>query len=316
MDIPLCPVTGEPASRHVQWISTRLLTDLWRIEFGVDVRPSFGTIDRLGLWESPCGLYFVDPPREGTSEFYERFYARMGAWGLFPGDPRRVEYELAAKKVAAGAKVLDVGCGAAHFRRYLAHAQYTGLDPNFASKTPDADVRGETLEDHVSRHAGSYDAVCAFQVLEHLSNPAAFFMQMVQAAKPGGLIIIGVPLIPSAITRIPNFLVNAPPHHLTWWTEPALAALAARAGAQVESIEEFAWSRADAPIYWIDRCSLIKCKDAHFRGAWSWHAAAALGMFAGLALNAILPVPKKRGAGLLLMAKSHGQARSGSNCQL
>ncbi len=41
MSIPLCPVTGEPATRLVQWVSGSLLTDLWRYEFGVDVRPSF-----------------------------------------------------------------------------------------------------------------------------------------------------------------------------------------------------------------------------------------------------------------------------------
>jgi hypothetical protein len=55
---------------------------------------------------------------------------------------------------------------------------------------------------------------------------------MVEATKPGGLLCVGVPHIPSAITRIPNFLINAPPHHLTWWTRTALTDLAksARSG--------------------------------------------------------------------------------------
>ena len=63
--VPPCPVTGRPAIRRVQWVTTRLLTDLWRIAFGVDVRPLFAGLNRFGLWESPTGLYFFDPPREG-----------------------------------------------------------------------------------------------------------------------------------------------------------------------------------------------------------------------------------------------------------
>ena len=35
---PLCPVTGKPAVRLVQWVVSRLLVDLWRIAFGVDAR--------------------------------------------------------------------------------------------------------------------------------------------------------------------------------------------------------------------------------------------------------------------------------------
>ena len=42
---PACPVTGRPAVRHIQWVAARLLTDLWRIEFKTDVRPSFRGID-------------------------------------------------------------------------------------------------------------------------------------------------------------------------------------------------------------------------------------------------------------------------------
>jgi hypothetical protein len=43
--VPLCPVTGQPAIRQVQWVSTRLLIDLWRIVFGTDARDSLAGID-------------------------------------------------------------------------------------------------------------------------------------------------------------------------------------------------------------------------------------------------------------------------------
>jgi SAM-dependent methyltransferase len=305
---PACPVTGRPAVRHVQWVTARLLTDLWRIEFKTDARPSFRGIDRLGLWESPTGLYFFDPPLEGDRAFYFQFYSTLNDKKLFSNNANRHEFLIAARRIEAGARVLDVGCGFASFRSCLPRAVYTGLDPHFAEGSTAGGVRDETLAQHLVEHAGSYDAVCAFQVLEHVKAPAALFAQMVQAAKPGGLIFVGVPHVPSALTRIPNFLINAPPHHLTWWTRSALTELAKGANTGVDSIEHVPWGGNDSLIYWIERCSPIKCTGAHFRGAWSWHAAAAVGLLGGHLTHRLrgTPATKDEGAGLLLTARRAG----------
>lgn len=305
MEAPLCPVTGRPAVRHVQWVSPRLLADLWRIEFGVDARPSFAGIDRFGLWESPVGLYFFDPRPEGDQAFYRDYYQRLSRYGVSVLETWRAEFETAGARIPPGCRVLDVSCGVAQFHKSVPHATYTGIDPHFTSRDEAIDVRAQSLSDHLLAHSGTYDAVCAFQVLEHLAAPVAFFRQMIEAAKPGGLVIIGVPHVPSAMTRIPNFLLSAPPHHLTWWTKPALAALATEAGLEIESIEVMPWTRFDALIHWIDRCTFVKCGDTHFRGDWSWHLAGAVAFLAGRIVHAFRAPPKAKGdgAGLLLIAK-------------
>jgi SAM-dependent methyltransferase len=231
---PLCPVTGQPAIRRVQWITSRLLVDLWRITFKTDARSSLAGVGRFGLWESPTGLFFFDPLVEGDHKFYKQFYTRLRRWGLFNGEPVREEFLIAAKHISSGARVLDVGCGYGDFRRCVPQADYTGLDPHFAVETAIEGVRSETLEQHLVQHSAAYDAVCCFQVLEHVRDPKALFADVVQAAKPGGPIFVGVPHVPSALTRIPNFLLNAPPHHLTWWTKSALLELANSAGAATE----------------------------------------------------------------------------------
>jgi SAM-dependent methyltransferase len=305
MEAPLCPVTGRPAVRFVQWVTARLLIDLWRIEFGVDARPSFAGIERFGLWESPVGLYFFDPRPEGDEAFYRDYYGHLLRYGVSVLETWRAEFETAGRRIPPDAKVLDVSCGLAHFKKSVPHATYTGIDPHFTSPDPTVDVRTESLGAHLLAHAGGYDAVCAFQVLEHLAKPVPFFRQMVEAAKPGGLVIIGVPHVPSAMTRIPNFLLSAPPHHLTWWTKTALSALATEAGLEVESIDVMPWTRFDALIYWIEKCSFVKCDDIHFRGAWSWHLATLVSFVLGRIVHAFREPPKAEGtgAGLLLVAR-------------
>ncbi|WOJ90882.1 methyltransferase domain-containing protein [Methylocapsa polymorpha] len=305
METPLCPVTGQPAVRRVQWVTTRLLTDLWRIEFGVDARSSFAGLDRFGLWESPVGLYFFEPRVEGDQAFYQSYYRRLKTYRVSVLEAPRAEFETAARMVEPGARVLDVSCGAALFQKYVPYARYTGIDPHFTSDDANIDVRRETLSDHLATHSGAYDVVCAFQVIEHLASPRPFFERMVAAAKPGGLVVVGVPHVPSAATRIPNFLLNAPPHHLTWWTRAALAALARDAGLSIESIAPMPWTEFDSLIYWIERCSPVKCGDKHFLGDWSWHAASAVGLLLGRVVHAVRRPPKVmgEGAGLLLIAR-------------
>jgi SAM-dependent methyltransferase len=303
---PLCPVTGEPAVRLVQWVEAGLLVDLWRAVFRVDARPSFGSQQRFGLWQSPTGLYFFEPALEGDPEFYRRLYRYLIERKVWSHDAVRNEFDRAAARIRPGDRVLDVGCGDASFQTLVPLARYVGLDPSASGAV--AGVSDQALSEHLNDHADSYDAVCAFQVLEHVADPRQMFLDMVRAAKPGGLVIVSVPHVPSAMTRIPNFLINAPPHHLTWWTEAALAALAKRSGASVESIETTTWNGYDGLVHWIARCSPIRCRDTHYHGAWSWHIAALIGFLLGRLVHAIRPCPTTadEGSSLVMVARRAG----------
>lgn len=290
----------------MQWVTTRLLVDLWRIMFKTDARDSLAGIDKIGLWESPTGLYFFDPPLEGDQKFYRQFYSWVRRRRLLHDESIRTEFLIAAKQIPSGARVLDVGCGPGHFRKCIPEAEYVGLDPHFGAEAGTHGVSNETLGQHLVQHAASYDTVCSFQVIEHVRDPKALFAEIVEAAKPGGLICIAAPHVPSALTRIPNFLMNAPPHHLTWWSKKALVALAASAGAVVESVEIVPWGKGDSLIYWIERCSPIKAHDVHFRGALKWHAASAVAHLLGAVAYKLFGAPATsidEGPTLLMIAR-------------
>lgn len=306
IDYPRCPVTGEPAAALVQTVSCAFLARLWEIEFKVDARPSFGGASHLSLWRSPTGLLFFSPALIGDAGFYETFYKTLGP-KLFPREDRpRAEFLVAAAYIEDSARVLDVGCGFGGFRPFVAHAEYLGLDPHFADPARHW-ARSESLAEHLADNAAAYDAVCAFQVIEHVEKPAELFAEMAAAAKPGGRVIIGVPHAPSALVRIPNFLLNAPPHHLTWWSEGALRALAESQGLAVETIQHVPWSKVDGIVYWIERCSPVRCRDdVYFKSAWSWHASALIGLAFGHVMDKLFGPPKQtkdEGSGLLLVAR-------------
>jgi SAM-dependent methyltransferase len=303
--IPRCPVTGLPAVGRIQPISPRLIAELWRRGFGVRVERQFAGIGQFSLWESPCGLAFFEPMLAGDEAFYLELYRRGGFHRALNAPGRaRAEFRRMAELVEAGEKVLDVGCGDAGLARHLPHATYVGLEPHhYAATAASADIRNETVAEHAVSHARRYDAVCAFHTIEHVADPLNFARNMVECLKPGGRLFIVVPSRASPITEIPNFVLNAPPHHLSWWNDDALRALADRLWLLAEAIEALPFS-FDSVIYWMARLAPKLSGDRYFRAHWTWYAALAWSWIAGRVCDALFSVPASaRSSSLLLIAR-------------
>lgn len=289
---PSCPITGLPAARRIQTVSSSVLSLMWRLAFGVRVERQFTGVTRFGLWESPCGLAFFDPMIPGDEAFYNQLYTRLGEEGPWQGKRvERSDYLRVASAIKSGETVLDVGCGTAGFARWVPHARYVGLERSPEAQKVAADVRAETIAEHAERHPAEYDVVCAFHVVEHVADPLRFVADMVRCLRPGGRLFLAAPGWPGAMTDIPNFAFNAPPHHLTWWTESALRAIAERLGLFPESARLIEASSHLAIVYWMALAAPKLTGERFFGGSWKWYGALIWSWLAGRVCNALLPMP-------------------------
>ncbi len=268
--VPLCPITGEPAARLIQNVPVGLLRLIWRCLGWTDVSRLFEGVDDVGLWVSPCGLAFFSPAIEGDSTFYKAVYGRFKFHEMLAEiAAERPEYIEAARHVEEGSRVVDVGAGCAGFRQHIEHSEFTGLDPY--ADTEEAGVIPEHAGDHAARLPEHYDVVTSFQVVEHTTDPLAFVKTLSALLKPGGTLILGMPIWPSPMIDCLNMPINCPPHHLTWWNESALKALANELGFEVIDICRPEPHRHHDWFHWMPRFTWVNMGDHYYANKLSWH---------------------------------------------
>ncbi|MBL0966303.1 bifunctional 2-polyprenyl-6-hydroxyphenol methylase/3-demethylubiquinol 3-O-methyltransferase UbiG [Blastomonas sp. UPD001] len=108
----------------------------------------------------------------------------------------------AARKPLAGRSAIDVGCGAGLLAEPLARlgARVTGLDAaaeNVAAAGAHAQAMGLAIDYRnvdVETLAGeTFDLVTSMEVIEHVTDPAAFVAALERALAPGGLMLLSTP---------------------------------------------------------------------------------------------------------------------------
>lgn len=209
-----------------------------------------------------CGFGCFSPAISGTAAFYsaitENDYYTPDKW----------EFERAIQDLAAlGARrVLDVGCGSGHFLKQLRAAcpnvSAAGYDTNAQLIEGLVEVGFEgvvgPVETLLSRAGDleSFDAICLFQVLEHVVDPLVFVSSFAALLRSGGTMIITTPDAAGPIRLLPEALTELPPHHLTQWTEPAFRSMLPRLGLDIillrhEPLPFYLWD-AYLPLVWSD----------------------------------------------------------------
>ena len=188
---------------------------------GADIRRLVGDITEVALVEEESGLRIWQPLILGDGEFYRQLSER-NPW-YYATEKR--EYDVAARFLG-GADLLEVGCGEGYFSAWVKQASYTGLELSehavASAQRRGLQVLRQDFAAFAAEHAGGFDRVCSFQVLEHLPSPDLYFQAAHRALRDGGLLITAVPAEDSYLGSQHDDCLNAPPHHVTRWTDDCL----------------------------------------------------------------------------------------------
>jgi 2-polyprenyl-3-methyl-5-hydroxy-6-metoxy-1,4-benzoquinol methylase/uncharacterized protein YbaR (Trm112 family) len=164
-------------------------------------------------FEAPDGIPNLRLPGDTRTEAVRHFYERTPFPGYPPHDSlatlraragRSAFARLLDTAISGDARVADLGCGTGQMCLYLARADRTivGADLARASLQLGASAARrygldrvafvETDLQRIALRASAFDVVYASGVVHHTPDPRASFARLVQLARRGGIIVLGV----------------------------------------------------------------------------------------------------------------------------
>jgi SAM-dependent methyltransferase len=138
--------------------------------------------------------------------------------------PQKWEHERAIEDLQECHTILEVGCGRGDFvdrlnRTYNKNASGIEFNPEAVARAKKQAIPVSSINIHelAGQDPESFDAVCTFQVLEHITDIYEFLDSLIKLVKSGGKLIISVPNSDSFIQYDPQDILNKPPHHMSQW---------------------------------------------------------------------------------------------------
>ncbi|MEM7661442.1 MAG: class I SAM-dependent methyltransferase [Pseudomonadota bacterium] len=288
----------------IEVISVEDLIKSWQSDFSVETRHLFGSLKTIRmLRHRQSGIIFFDLPVLGDAAFYKTL--RHFKW-YHPST--KEEYRAAADWARADQMVLDVGAGLAGFADHVPKDRYIGLETD-SEAVKDCRARGLTVHNmDMATYRAQSDVisaglVTAFQVLEHVDDPDGFIEQMGSLTQQGGRVAVGVPDADSYVSDLPDFMLNAPPHHITWWTEASLLALMERQGLRPLEVKRFPVEPWERQLWWMAKVARIGRREGGSQFGRNLRARKVVAYLVSYALQ-LLPLPSDAmGSTLFIIAE-------------
>ena len=206
-----------------------------------------------------CDFAFV-PSAPDEDLYDEDYFADYEGEDYRAAEPaRRFEsrrrLDLLERHLPPPAHLLEVGAAAGFFLDEARERGYEGagveLNDEMAAHARNAlglDVRTSRLED-AELGDGTFDAVCAFHVLEHVPAPVEVVSSLRIALRPGGVMLAEVPNAGSEAARRQgkDWPALKLPHHVGQFGPRSMAALLGAAGLELVAIDSVPFAHYAAP---------------------------------------------------------------------
>ena len=224
-DSPLVP--GAPVRLLSRIPASRLIAD-WMNSLEIDIGGLLRGIREILLFRCQASQvdFFMPPEAAGTPGFYEEL--RKFDW-YYMAD--KWEFTEALRDLAGKQRILEVGSGTGLFveraGKELKGAWVQGIEFNESAVSQAREKNLPVVQmdlDELGRRGETFDAVCGFQVLEHVHHARELLTAMIKVLEPGGVLILSVPNRDSFLRHQYN-LLDMPPHHMTRWNAEALSYL-------------------------------------------------------------------------------------------
>jgi len=217
-----CPLCLKNNAMRVGSLAAAEIVESFRANFAIDTSPYFAGIETVHICE--CRLtgyrYFTPLNLGANAQLYEELGTRPWYY-----ESNKWEFSTVDQYVQTGTRVLEVGCGNGALYKAISATKdidYTGLELTAHNGT-EVRIIQETIEEHAEREI-RYDAVCAFQVLEHVADVHSFLTACIGCLAANAPLIIGVPNNAGYVGLSQNAL-NMPPHHMGLWKKYSLERL-------------------------------------------------------------------------------------------
>jgi SAM-dependent methyltransferase len=227
----VCPLCHASESTAQETFASAKLISEWRKAFEIDIQDEFRDVAQFHLYRcASCSLDFFKPESVAGSPALYAALQKL-AWYYIP---QKWEYDSALQDMQGCKKGMEIGCGAGDFLervRDVMKIPFEGCEQNpaavEAARRKGLQVYLERSENLARQHPGSYDVVCAFQVLEHVTEPHEFFDAATKLLCTGGKLLLGLPNARSFL-RHQFSLLDLPPHHMTRWSAQVLTGIQQR----------------------------------------------------------------------------------------
>ncbi|MGK7940290.1 MAG: methyltransferase domain-containing protein [Crocosphaera sp.] len=221
------PLTGSDDITLLEVMSAQKLIDDWQLHTQIDITEEFNNCSEIYLYRcNQTKLKFFYPFETVGSD---KLYEQLDRFDWYYTD-EKWEYALALRDLEYCETVLEIGSGFGFFveKAQREDINITGIELNEHAVTiaqrKQLPVKKIDLQIVAENSPNAYDAVCSFQVLEHVVNPKDFIRWAVEALKPGGKLILGVPNAKSFLKH-QYCLLDMPPHHMSQWSASTFKAL-------------------------------------------------------------------------------------------